>query len=315
MSGDYFSLGVGSNSREVWRVNEDGVCRDPFNKLTKVFEMSEKSFFDYFSTEGDMENHRTDEYDKECRDFEDRLTARCDERDFPFTKVWIASKIIRLIPQDAFIHFSILGSLRAGDFFRLPVGVRGNCNVGGFGIDGPVSTLLGASLANKDKLHFLMVGDLAFFYDMNALGNRHVGNNVRILLVNNGDGTEFRMHWHPVSAFSKEEADRYISAGGHFGNQSHSLVKHYAEDLGFEYMQATSKEEFMKVSSHFLSAQPAEKPMFLEVFTNSEDDAWAVNVARTLVKDRKIELKQKTRKFLSSVLGAKAMKMIKGLIR
>ena len=48
----------------------------------------------------------------------------------------------------------------------------------GFGIDGNMSALLGASLAKSDKLYFGVIGDLAFFYDMNCLGNRHVGSNL-----------------------------------------------------------------------------------------------------------------------------------------
>ena len=66
-------------------------------------------------------------------------------------------------------------------------------NTGGFGIDGSLSTIIGAALANKEIIHYCVLGDLAFFYDMNALGNHNVGNNVRILLVNNGRGTEFRL--------------------------------------------------------------------------------------------------------------------------
>ena len=65
---------------------------------------------------------------------------------------------------------------------------------------------------------------------MNVLGNRHVGRNVRILLVNNGKGTEFRNYMHPGAAFG-EAADDYIAAAGHYGNKSRQLVRHYAEDL------------------------------------------------------------------------------------
>lgn len=70
---------------------------------------------------------------------------------------------------------------------------------------------------------------------MNAIGNRHVGNNVRILMVNNGKGTEFRQYNHHASYFG-DSADEFVAAAGHYGNQSPKLVKHYAEDLGFEYL-------------------------------------------------------------------------------
>lgn len=41
------------------------------------------------------------------------------------------------------------------------------------------------------RIERLGVFDLSFFYDMNAAGIRHVGNNVRIILLNNGGGAEF----------------------------------------------------------------------------------------------------------------------------
>lgn len=71
--------------------------------------------------------------------------------------------------------------------------------MGGFGIDGPLSTALGAAIACPDKTTFIVTGDLAFFYDLNVLGNRHMDNNMRILLINNGCGTEFRNYDHPAS--------------------------------------------------------------------------------------------------------------------
>ena len=128
------------------------------------------------------------------------------------------------------------------------MGVTTACNVGGFGIDGDVSTLIGASLVHEDKLYFAVVGDLAFFYDLNVLGNRHVGKNVRIMLINNGRGTEFHNSDHPASKFGAE-GDPYIAAAGHYGNKSPELVKHYAQDLGYEYMTASTKEEYLTSSA------------------------------------------------------------------
>ncbi|MFW2168186.1 2-succinyl-5-enolpyruvyl-6-hydroxy-3-cyclohexene-1-carboxylate synthase, partial [Enterobacter cloacae complex sp.6722794] len=102
------------------------------------------------------------------------------------------------------IHFGILNSLRTWNFYDLPNTVTSFSNVGGFGIDGGVSTLLGASLANPNKLYYGVIGDLAFFYDLNAIGNRHTANNLRILLVNNGKGTEFRMYNHHAAHFGSD---------------------------------------------------------------------------------------------------------------
>lgn len=160
-----------------------------------------------------------------------------------------------------------------------------------------------------------MTGDLAFFYDLNAIGNRHVGKNVRICLVNNGDGTEFRMYWHPISAFTKEDADRYMAAGGHYGNKSVVFVKHMAEDLGFEYLTASNKEEFLRNYEHFLSQERFDKPMLFEVFTNSEEDNSAVHAVRNLVVDRKLLLKNKVIGTLKKAAGEQVIEGIKKIIR
>ena len=103
-------------------------------------------------------------------------------------------------------------------FFPPDNDVETSSNVGGFGIDGCVSTLIGASLADPSALHICVTGDLAFFYDMNSLGNRHVGSNVRILLVNNNVGMTFKHTNHFAHTFG-HEADEFIAAGGHNVNR------------------------------------------------------------------------------------------------
>lgn len=302
VSGDYFSGLLGAQAAEVWRVSQDGRLADQWGNLSNVFEMAEESFFSYYAElpatgKKAFDVHPIEHYRKEREMLEKHIP------ELPFCKVWMAKLLMRGLPASSYIHFSILGSLRACNFFDLPEGVKACCNVGGFGIDGATSTLIGASLANKDKLHFLMTGDLAFFYDLNAIGNRHIGPNVRILLVNNGDGTEFRMYWHPISAFNKEDADKYMAAGGHFGNRSRSLVKDMATDLGFDYMAATNKEEFASQLGRFLQPSVTEKPLILEAFTDSEVDSEAVKAMRNLVKDEGYAKRAAMRKAKETVKG------------
>ena len=192
--------------------------------------------------------------------------------------------------------------------------MKSSCNTGGFGIDGIVSTLIGASLANKDQLHYLVVGDLAFFYDMNVVGNRHVSSNVRILLINNGKGTEFRNYNHPGAAFG-EEADAYIAAGGHYGNKSHLLVKHYAEDLGFEYLTASTKEDFLINLDRFTNSNLTDKPMIFEVFTNHEDESKALKMMSYIDVDAKGMLKSKVGDVIRKFAGETGVIAIKNIIK
>ena len=279
ISGDTYTTGR-LNPKEVWRVSSDGEVRDLFKKLTCVFEMDEKHFFTLYTTA----SKEDDSYLKACDNLYEEALEKLPE--FGLGNLYVAQKMASRLPAGSVIHFGIYNSLRTWNMFRLDPSIQTSCNVGGFGIDGACSTLIGASLADTNKLHFLCVGDLAFFYDLNAIGNRHVGNNVRIILINNGRGVEFRKKDHPGYRFGME-ADLYMAAAGHYGCQSKDLVKHYATDLGFEYLGASAKEEFDEVVERFLVPSLTEKPMLLEVFLDYEDDVENLDYLRHTMPDNR----------------------------
>jgi len=145
---------------------------------------------------------------------------------------------------------------------------------------------------------------------MNSIGNRHVGNNIRILLVNNGKGTEFRNYNHPASRFGAE-ADKFIAAGGHYGNKSSVLVKHYAQDLGFEYMSASSKEEFDKVCGRFVSPEMTDSPIIFEIFTDSGDESDAIQKMLTIG----VSAKTEAYKAVRNLIPAEGIRLIKRILK
>ena len=299
VSGDY--AGMGMIGKEVWRVSPDGEIRDTFRKLRYVFEMDECTFFKRYT---DPSQKTADEYLKQCQG---RLDAvQLEIPDLPFSNVWVAQHTAHKIPEGSAIHFGILNSLRCWNFFELPHSVTSMSNVGGFGIDGGLSSLIGASLANSSKLYFGVIGDLAFFYDMNALGNRHVGSNLRLMVINNGKGTEFRQYNH-VAAHFGVLVDEFIAAAGHFGNKSSTLLKNYAQDLGFKYVSASSKEEYLMVYDEFLEKEPSGKSIVFEVFTDSEEESQALELIRNVHRD----FKQTAKSVVRNVLGDRSVKAIK----
>ena len=296
VSGDYYLTGKVGRAKEVWRVCEDGEIKDTFKKLTNVFEMSELSFFEHYNSLTEEKNTDfTGTYLQECKDELSKIKNKIPE--LPFSNIWIAGELSRHLPQNSILHFGILNSLRAWNFAEIDASISTFCNVGGFGIDGGMSALVGSSLAHPDKLHFGFFGDLAFFYDMNVLGNRHVGKNLRILMVNNAKGTEFRLYSHPASLLG-EDADEYISAARHFGNKSPHLVRHYAEDLGFEYLTASNKEEFTAAMSVFVDPMIKEKPILFEIFTDSVDENNALSLLNNIEKSKENQRKDKIKKLI-----------------
>jgi len=281
----------------VWRVSLDGELRDTWGKLRRVFMMPEEDFFNHYSEEGAKHTEYLDALNAEI----DNLSLQIPE--LPFSNIWMAQQMHTKLPMGCEFHMGIYHSLRSYNFFKLPSRIQAKCNVGGFGIDGGVSTMMGASFANPEKLFIGVFGDLAFFYDMNVVGNRHVGNNVRILLVNNGKGNEFRNYQHPCY-FLGEEAEDYVAAARHYGNKSNVLVKNYAENLGYEYMTANNKESFLAVIDHFLSQELTNQPMLLEVFTETSDESTALQQILNFVEgnDYSNRLVSKAKSFVKSAV-------------
>lgn len=304
ISGDYYKQ---FSPKEVWRVNIDGEIKDTFHRLHYIFQIGEKEFFEEYSNCSNSVNQTLEE----CIDVYNRVKSRIPE--LPFSNIWIAQHTSSLIPFGSVVHLGILNSLRSWNFFQFKEGVESFSNVGGFGIDGILSTLIGASLASPQRICYAVIGDLAFFYDLNALGNRHIANNIRILLINNGKGTEFTNYGHVAHQFG-DKANLFMAAAGHFGNKSHNLIKHFAQDLGFEYLTASSKEEYLAAVERFTVSEQTSKPMIFEVFTDSKDESDALEIMLNLthaepsVTDKaKSAVKDAARK----ILGEKGIKIAK----
>ena len=304
VSGDQFCV----NAKHTWRVSPDGALRDTFGNLRRVFMMHEIDFFNHYKKKDCNHTEYLDSLNKEIDEIKNKIP------NLPFSNIWMAQQMHDKLPKGCEIHFGIYHSLRSWNFFKLPMGIQAKCNVGGFGIDGGVSSMIGASLSNSDKLFFGVFGDLAFFYDMNVIGNRHVGNNVRILLINNGKGNEFRNYGHPCF-FLGDEADKYIAAAGHYGNMSNLLVKNYAENLGYDYLKAANKEEFISVIEHFLSPHIGDRPILFEVFTETDDESNALETILNIVIDQKAQIKSNIKKAVKKVVGDKGIETIMKIIK
>lgn len=257
-SGDYpFYLAFSKNilsGVEHWRICQDGEVVDTYDKLTRVYQ---GNLVDFFSNVNPKSlNHSFYESWRKL------VNSKSTNIQVPFSNVSIAQFLHRLIPQNSIIQFSILNSLRVWNLFELEHTIECYSNVGAFGIDGGMSTLIGQSIAT-DKLAFMIIGDLAFFYDMNCLGIRHVKNNVRILLINNNGGIEFKLHGE-----DKQEQDKFIAAANYHGN-----AKGWVESCGFAYLSAYTMDEFKEKALEFI--QVSDKPILFEAFVSDVDESKA----------------------------------------
>lgn len=302
VNGDYSVRAIIGS--EVWRVSEDGELIDTYKKLKNIFEMSFTTFFDYYSQSDSVGD------DTYLKNWEETLKkVRSSIPEIPFSNIWMAQQLHDKFPKNSVLHLSILNSLRSWNFFELSESVRSYSNVGGFGIDGCLPSLIGASFADKNKLYFGVIGDLSFFYGMNVLGNRQISNNVRILMVNNGVGTEFKNFNHAASEF-KNDADYLIAAKGHYGDKSPTLVKNFSENLGFEYVSASTKDDFNKNMNYFIESNQHEKPLIFEVFTNDFEESEALEIVTSIFRNKSITLKHNIKK----AIGKKNINKVKKIL-
>lgn len=306
----YVSANV-CKGKEMWRVNSDGEIRDPFRCTTCVFQMNEVDFFKRYLSMEQQNHNGCDQYNEYVKEYR-QLKSLIPE--LPFSNIWVAQHLSSVIPDNSVIHAGILNSFRSWNFFEVPKSVNMYCNTGGYGIDGGMSSFVGASIVSENKLFFGFFGDLLFYYDMNCLGNRHISSNVRILVVNNGLGQEFK-NYTSYGALFGSDTDEFIAARGHFGNRERPIIECYAKSLGFEYLSAATKEEFLITSKRFVTEEMTDKPMLFEVFTDSEDESEALDIMTTLTDDSKrARERSEKRKKVESVLKVEKLRSIAKII-
>lgn len=139
------------------------------------------------------------------------------------------------------------------------------CNRGVNGIEGSLSTAAGFSLATHD-MTVCVIGDLSFFYDQNALWNSNLRGNLRIILLNNRGGGIFRQ----LPGLSDSPAADDLVMASHENTAQGICTQN---DIG--YLSAKNMDE-MQIGVVTLLTRESERPMLLEVFTDSNDDVKAL---------------------------------------
>ena len=127
-------------------------------------------------------------------------------------------------------------------------------NRGVSGIDGSLSTAAGIAHASEN-LTLAITGDLGFLYDSNAMWNRKLPSNLRILVINNGGGGIFHILKGPSDQPGFKE---YIEA-----NHPVNLEK-LAGAYGLDYLYAGKEAELDRQWGTFLQEYP-KKPATIAI--------------------------------------------------
>lgn len=166
-----------------WHISPDGELVDTFCALTRVLEGEPDEFWDLLDAfaEGGAASYRTRWQSP---------PATLPEHEFSGMK--FVGDLMNNLPANSVLHLGNSSAVRYAQLFPLPSGVhKVLCNRGVNGIEGSVSSAAGYALADPERLHFLIIGDLSMFYDLNGLLTAQQCDNLRILLLNNNEGGIF----------------------------------------------------------------------------------------------------------------------------
>jgi len=170
--------------------------------------------------------------------------------------------IIKYLPDHSLLHLSNSTPIRYSQLFTCDKDITFMSNRGASGIDGVVSTAAGTAYAT-DKITTIITGDLAFFYDSNAIWNKHLPDNLRIIVINNFGGGIFRF-LDGSSAMPELET--------HFEARHNYRAANVAKAYHLDCFTATD-EETLTEGLKWLYTSAFTKPAVLEVVTPTEQNA------------------------------------------
>ena len=273
-------------TKEAWLVSEEGIVQDFYRKLSTIFECSIDKFLE------EMNKYEVEKSNSYYNDWVAEDEKYKEQPELEYSNLYVVKELMKNIPKESNLNLANSTTIRIAEYFDLDSSIPVYCNRGVNGIDGSMSTFIGQS-AISDKLNFLIIGDLSFFYDMNALWNRYIGKNVRIMLSNNSGASLFHFN---------QGLEKFPTLNENVAADHNGIAKGWVESRGFKYLSASNKKEFDEALKQFVS-EDSEKPIFLEVFTKKEDDAKIQHEFYDFNIDAKSKVKNEVKGFIKNIIG------------
>lgn len=181
---------------EHWHVGANDAIIDMSLNLTRRIEMHASDFFGRFAgamCHGVRNGVRPDSFKQSWQSAaESHRSDVARHNRWPWCGLSAIGDLIGLLPDTANIQLGNGLSVRHAQVFDLRRFHRVDSNRGVSGIDGCLSTAVGAALAYKAGPTVAIVGDMSALYDMGALASVRLCDNLKIVVVNNNGGQIFR---------------------------------------------------------------------------------------------------------------------------
>ena len=214
-----------------------GNVGDPFQSLTKIIEVTPVHFFKEWIEKKISPNDQSDyqfiltEMQKKV---DQELSDKLEKSEFNYFSA--VQKVLKQLPKNTVLHVGNSMPVRIANFIGIDdSSVDVWCNRGTSGIDGVLSTAVGHALAEPNRKHTLIVGDLSFFYDRNGLWlNHEFPTNLQIIILNDSGGGIFNMIPGPSNQ---------VGLTNLFTTPHKRTAELTAKEFGLNYQSVTSLEE------------------------------------------------------------------------
>lgn len=251
---------------EHWHISPSAHHADTYWSLTDVIPLSSKVFLETMLSacyDVEMEFQLHSPYRLQWIQFAQRANEAFDAAttSLGFTDMKVHQLLKGYIPAESIVHYGNSASIRYG-ILQTPEAASFYSNRGTSGIDGSLSTAVGFASTSAD-LNTVVLGDLAFLYDSNALWNNDFPSNLRIVVLNNGGGNIFGMIPGP---------SRSMAFRKHFIAEHNFKAKGIAETFGISYLSAQNEEE-LRQNLDYIYSTSCRKACIVEVFTNQEENS------------------------------------------
>ena len=245
-----------NKNQQHWHINASNDFVDTYKNLTKIIPVQPAMALKLFVNQLDpqMENYRN-----LWLSLDKKLTALFKDymQTVDFSDLWVTQEVLNHAPLHSFLHLANSTAVRYSNLFNICSDRFLKCysNRGTSGIDGTVSTAVGAASVTQN-INTLITGDLSFLYDSNALWIKPFPSNLKIVVINNGGGSIFRIIDGPAST---PELEQFFEA-------KHDIsLEFLCKTFGVDYLFADTKNDLHQAIQNLYKHNNA---MVLEVKTN-----------------------------------------------
>ena len=240
--------------KQHWHIAENGYCADPFFSEPQVLQMNPLDFFKQFKKY--LPQTPSDYVSNIGLDIE---TVKPKIKWSEFGELSALQDVLCSLPEKLVLHLSNSMTIRnisfLGEYLKDQWCIYGNRGVSG--IDGCTSTAVGMAIVQAELPHFLITGDVAFFYDINAFWHSYSILNFKVILMNNSGGGIFDIIDGPSQL---PELNPYIKT------PHNHHAKDIAQHFNLNYFCANDSNSLKEALKAFLESETCS---ILEIQTDS----------------------------------------------